>query len=240
MSREKIFANSYKMFKHICNSWRSGNCLKNNEHNLITLIIRWEKQYNDCSLKYAREILNSFGSDILNEKTIKRCPKYIQDEIKRLKYSAMSKRKNPLKNGVYTISSALCPNSKRLDIDNASNANGANLQLWDKNLTNAQKFEFVKHDEGYYTIKSLCSGKMLDVCGGDQNPGANIHQWESNNTMAQNWYLVPLGNSYFKIISEDNLLSMDVDNAQTGNGTNIKCWWNNDSNAQKFKLRKVA
>ncbi len=238
MTSEDVFINSRKMFKHICDSWRSGDCLRNNEHNLITLIVRWAIIWGNTHLRYAQEILDSFGSDVYNPANVKNCPDYVKQELTKLEYSAASNKNPPLENGVYCISSELSGHYKCLDISAGSKQSGANLQLWETNGTAAQYFEVVKQSEGYYTIKALCSGKMLDVKNADQEIGTNIHQWENNNSKAQHWYIVPCGNGYFNIISECNLLAMDVKGANSNNGTNIHCWNLNGTKAQKFKFVK--
>ena len=238
MSGEEIFINSRKMFKYICDSWRSGGVIKNNEQYLITPIVRWSSYWGNAYLEYAQEILNSFGSDILTPENIKKCPDYIQNHIKKLKLSAYCSKNSPLKDGIYCISSAVNKYKSCLDICGASKENGANLHLWGKNGTSAQKFEVKKQKGGYYTIKALCSEKMLDVKDASQEIGANIQQYQSNGNQAQYWYIIPdfRRDGSFKIISVCNLLAMDVAGAKTQNGTNIRCWEINNTKAQKFKF----
>ena len=226
-----------KMFKKICDNWRKRNCLQNKENQLITLIIQWLIR-NEGHLTYAQEILNSFGSDVLTTENIKKCPDYVQNHIKRLKLSAYCSKITPIKDGIYCISSAVNNYKSCLDIYGASKNNGANLHLWKKNGTSAQKFEVKKQKGGYYNIKALCSGKMLDVKDASQEIGANIQQYQSNGNQAQYWYIIPdfRRDGSFKIISVCNLLAMDVVDAGTQNGTNIRCWEVNNTKAQKFKF----
>lgn len=139
--------------------------------------------------------------------------------------------------GVYTIVSELDRN-KCLDIQKASREDGANLQLYQRNGTNAQKFYVTYHNEGYYTMRSLCSGKLLDVCGGSKMSGANIRQYSENDTNAQRWYIIPDGRGSFNIVSKCNNLCVDVCKGKTDNGTNIQCYKVNGTNAQKFKFIK--
>lgn len=226
-----------RALKKVCDSWRKRNCLQNKENQLITLIIQWLIR-NEGHLTYAQEILNSFGSDVLTTENIKKCPDYVQNHIKRLKLSAYCSKITPIKDGIYCISSAVNKYKSCLDICGASKENGANLHLWGKNGTSAQKFEVKKQKGGYYTIKALCSEKMLDVKDASQEIGANIQQYQSNGNQAQYWYIIPdfRRDGSFKIISVCNLLAMDVAGAKTQNGTNIRCWEVNNTKAQKFKF----
>lgn len=141
----------------------------------------------------------------------------------------------PLANGTYIIESAL-NKDKVLDIDGAKTNSGANLQLWGKNYTNAQKFYVEYAGEGYYTIKALCSGKYLDVEGAKKDCGTNVWQYDWNGSNAQKWLIKEAGNGYYHIISKCNGLYLDVSGAKTKNGTNIHVWGFNGTNAQKFKF----
>lgn len=140
-------------------------------------------------------------------------------------------------NGIYTISSSLNRN-KVLDIAGASNADSANLQLWTKNNTNAQKFKFTYLGEGYYEIETCCSGKALDVAGSQSKCGTNVWQYQKNKTNAQKWLIKNAGDGYYYIISKCNGLYLDVSGAKTKDGTNIHVWDFNGTKAQKFKISK--
>ena len=227
-----------EIFKQICDSWRQQNCIKNREIELLTLITRFLNRdgTDEYVLPYAQEILKQIGSDILNPENIKKCPDYIQDYIKKLEYSAASNKDPPLKNGIYCISSAVNNYKSCLDIYGASKEDDANLNLWEKNETSAQKFEIKRQKGGYYTIKALCSGKMLDVNMASKELGTNIKQYKKNGNQAQYWYIIPCDDGNFNIISVCNLLAMDVSGGKTENGTNIQCWKINNSKAQKFKF----
>lgn len=126
---------------------------------------------------------------------------------------------------------------KCVDVSNASTADRANVQLWERNGTNAQKFRVQYLSNGYYRILNVASGKALDVNGGYGDNGTNIQQYTWNNTNAQKWRIVASGDSnYFYIFSAINGKALDINGNGTGNGTNIHLWEVNYSNAQKFRL----
>lgn len=141
-------------------------------------------------------------------------------------------------NGTYVIESALMKN-KVMDIQEASNDAGANLHLWERNGTNAQKFrvQYNKKD-GAYGIFPLCSDKSLDVAWAGTAEGTNIWQHERNSTNAQKWHVIPAGRGFYYISSVCNHLFADVEEAKTENGVNIRCWSPNGTNAQKFRFIK--
>ncbi len=146
----------------------------------------------------------------------------------------------PEGDGEYTISTAL-DNKKVLDVDGGSKNNGANIQLYEGNKSDAQKFN-LKYNASTktYTIIAINSNKVLDVYCGASNNGTNVQQYDGNNTKAQQWVLKNAGNGYFYIISKCNGLYLDVNNAIAKNGSNIQVYEGNGSNAQKFKFIKNA
>ena len=78
--------------------------------------------------------------------------------------------------GTYTIQTALSAN-KVLDVLGASNNNGANVQIYNKNGTFAQNFVLKKVSTHEYQITCEKSGKALDVAGASANAGANVWQY---------------------------------------------------------------
>ena len=158
------------------------------------------------------------------------------DEWKEHKDNVEDNFYKTIENGIYTIESALNHNMV-LDISSSSRDNGANLQLWDSNGTNAQKFHVFHVGGGLYEIAPMCSGKRVDVDHSGKSNGTNIWQWEANGTDAQKWYINPVGNGYYNIVSKCNGLCLDVHGSQTEKGTNIWCYGKNGTNAQKFKFR---
>lgn len=142
--------------------------------------------------------------------------------------------------GVYTLGSKLAAN-QTLDVASASDANGANVQIYNSNESFAQRFRLAHVGGGYFTIQNAKSGKVLDVESAGKEPGTNVHQWEPNNTDAQKWKLVDTGDgdgSYY-IMSKCNGLYLDHQWAQAQSGTNIWVYEGNKSDAQKFYLNKV-
>ncbi len=168
------------------------------------------------------------------------CEDYVNGKIAmHMRFPKPTPYEKPLlKNRTYVMESAL-KRGMVLDVAEGSPGDRVNVRLWERNDTDAQKFNVIPQSDGTYVLEPWCSGKRLDVSEGSKTPGANIWQYEKNGTDAQKWYLVPSNDGYFYLVSKCNGLCMDVDDAGTYNGTNIKCWYANGNSAQKFKLRKV-
>ena len=149
------------------------------------------------------------------------------------------KAEKTISDGTYTIKSAI--NDKFvLDIDNASKSNGANVQIYQSNGTNAQKFKVKYLNNGYYTIESVNSGKVLDVDNAGKNQGTNVQQYGSNNTDAQKWIIAKNTDGTYSIVSKCNNLYLDVKDGIASSGKNIQVYGRNGTRAQKFKFEVVT
>ncbi|MGN0454731.1 MAG: RICIN domain-containing protein [Ruminococcus sp.] len=108
--------------------------------------------------------------------------------------------------GSYIIVS--CLDGKALDVCNAENDNGTNVQVHKINYTDAQKWYIYGRWSGEYYLKPKCSNKVLDVCGGNNVAGDNMQIWELNYTDAQKfaiWGVEPAGKSELSVESGSSL-----------------------------------
>lgn len=138
-------------------------------------------------------------------------------------------------NGTYKLVSAI-NNNYVMDVNGGSKANFANVQLYEDNNSNAQKFVFTKQSDGYYTICNVNSGKLLDCAGGGKVNGTNIQQYTANSTAAQRWKVTDVGNGYYTLTCKCNSLVADVSCGKAANWTNIQMYAANGSVAQRWKL----
>lgn len=91
-----------------------------------------------------------------------------------------------LESGLYTIASAVDSRSV-LDISGANLSYYGNVQVWESNGTNAQKFMIQCIGDNLYSITNAWSALALDVDGGSARPGTNVQQYGWNDTNAQKW-----------------------------------------------------
>ena len=91
-----------------------------------------------------------------------------------------------LESGLYTIASAV-DSRFVLDISGASLSYYGNVQAWESNGTNAQKFMVQCIGDNLYSITNAWSALALDVDGGSARPGTNVQQYGWNDTNAQKW-----------------------------------------------------
>ncbi len=190
------------------------------------------RAYNET---YTIDILNGAAQNYSNVQLYKGNGTSAQ----KFRFERVFEKKQTISDGLYTISSKL-DNNKVLDVTSAVISNYSNIQLYELNNTDAQKW-FVNYlGNGFYSIKPYLSlSYSMDVNGASKSNGANVQLYSYNNTNAQQWIIADAGNGYYNIVSNCNNLVIDVSNASTSNGTNIWMYSYNDSDAQKFTFNVV-
>ena len=137
----------------------------------------------------------------------------------------------------YYLASAL-DESKVLDVSGGSSRDGANLQIYSKNGTDAQLFRIERSTNGYYKFINKGSRKAIDVAGAGTDRGTNVHMWKDNGTTAQQWsiYTAAGWSDYYVVIVNQNGMYLDVSGGSNQNGTNVQIWDGNGTASQVFKL----
>jgi hypothetical protein len=144
--------------------------------------------------------------------------------------------------GTYQIKSA-CNNNKVLDIDKASQENGAPVALWDAAAGKThQQFKIESMEDGTAKITAVHSGKVLDVLKASEEDGAEVVQWEDRAGSNQRWQIEQAGstaNRYRFTAAHSNKV-LDLDKKGVENGTKIQQWaWHGGCN-QQWDLVKVG
>lgn len=147
--------------------------------------------------------------------------------------------RNVLADGTYNIQSLVNPNYV-LDIYGGYTTNGANVQLYRSNDTEAQLFKVTHDSQGYVTFTNVKSGKVLDVYGGTKKNNQNIWQFSSNGSRAQKWIVKPDGNGYVIISALDSNYVLDLSTGKAVNSSNIQLYTYCESNAQRWKFSKLV
>ena len=150
-----------------------------------------------------------------------------------------AQNKNTLADGVYEINSVKNSNYT-LDVNSASTRNGANVQLYLRNGTQAQAFR-VSHDfQGFVTFTNINSGKVIDLDGAITKNGRNIHQYASNGTRAQKWIVQQSGSGYSIVSAIDTSFALDIRNGSVYSGSNIQLYKSNNTAAQQWTFNKYV
>ena len=147
------------------------------------------------------------------------------------------KSEKTIEDGIYTIKSKLDTN-KVIDVSEGSLDNSANIQIWQDENVNQQKFKITYHEEGYYKIEAKHSKKVFDVENGAMVSGANVQQYEWNNSDAQKWTIEKNSDGTYSFRSILNGYYLNLAEGSSTKGTNVQVYTKNNSDAQKFILEK--
>lgn len=153
------------------------------------------------------------------------------------KFKFEREQESSIEEGIYRIESG--QNGKyALDVNGVSYQDCANIQIWENNYGDNQKYRIKAVGDGSYTITAVHSNKNLDVEGASKYNGANVLQFKSNWGDNQKWFLRDAGNGCYYITSKINGLNMDIDSGRMNNGTNVLMWAHTGRDNQKFRLIK--
>lgn len=150
-----------------------------------------------------------------------------------------AQNKNTLADGVYEINSVKNSNYT-LDVNSASTRNGANVQLYLRNGTQAQAFRVSHDSQGFVTFTNINSGKVIDLDGAITKNGRNIHQYVSNGTRAQKWIVQQSGSGYSIVSAIDTSFALDIRNGSVYSGSNIQLYKSNNTAAQQWTFNRYV
>lgn len=151
--------------------------------------------------------------------------------------TVMQKEQRPVADGIYKLVSAV-NNDYVWDIDQGSTEDGANLQLYKDNGSDAQKFLFTYLADGYYLIVNVNSNKAVG-CSEDGSD-TNMKQEEAADKDTQCWKLTYTENDYYTITCKSNGLVADAAGGFAENNTNMQVYQANYTAAQEFRLVKIS
>ncbi|WP_028610082.1 RICIN domain-containing protein [Paenibacillus harenae] len=131
------------------------------------------------------------------------------------------------------------PNSgKMLDVANGGTANGTNVQIYQDNGNNAQRFTIIDNGDGTHRILAVQSGKALDVADLGTANGTNVQLWTYLGGANQKWRIVLNADGTYKLIDSNSGKALDVNGNGTANGTNVQIW--TDTGGQKWEFIRTG
>lgn len=137
-----------------------------------------------------------------------------------------------VENGLYTMQSGT--GACVLDVNAASKAESANLQLWAANDGNNQKFTLEAVSDGYYKIINLNSGKAATAT--NAVPGANVCQSNYNGAASQLWKAEIGSNGGVVFVGKQSGRALSVAGNASSNGANVQIDTNSGTSGQTWYL----
>ncbi len=140
--------------------------------------------------------------------------------------------------GAYVVSSAI-DGSQVLDVPGASQDAGTALQLYARNNSDAQTFEFEKTDDGYYAIKNTRNGLYLSLytTWAELRNTIAVTQQGYYGGLSQKWCVKAAGNGQYVISSAmDCSMVIDVSGGVAQNGSVVQAYADNGTAAQRWSF----
>lgn len=145
------------------------------------------------------------------------------------------KNKGTLSDGATYVFACSNASRKVWDVAGGSSSNGANVQMYNSNMTKAQRWLVHEDENGFLTFENTGSGLVLDVSGGIAESGRNVQQYVANGTRAQKWIAVKDADGGLTIHSVLNFdYVLDIAGGSSANGANVQLYKANQTAAQLF------
>ncbi len=153
--------------------------------------------------------------------------------------------------GYYYIASAVGDGGTYvLDIAGKKTNNGTNIDIYQYNSGDNQKFMLTANGDGSYKIRTKITGEnsAVEIESGSTTSGANVHQWEVNGASCQDWILEPVADPGCKMNTEviytfENMNSgmvMDIKDGVMADSSNVQQWEQNGTDCQKWILKEFG
>ena len=136
--------------------------------------------------------------------------------------------------GSYQIRTHISNGNSVVEVENASQTSGANVQQWEVNGANCQM-----NTDVIYTFENAGSGLVMDITDGKMTDNTNVQQWSSNGLNCQKWTLRAFGsgNYYWIRSQQDSHYALKAEGSKNGGNLAIAAWSNKDS-TQLFRFTK--
>ena len=193
------------------------------------------KKNNECIFWGIIDNIQNENGEKLYEYTVKHITNMFDEKVplfRNVENDFEDEIKNGIEEQVYRIRSAL-DITKVIEVANGSMENRGNVQLWEDNGTDAQKWKIRRDLDGCYKFENVKSGKVFEVTDANYANQTNVEQYENNSGDAQKWRFSYLGGALHNIKTKLYNYCVDVRAGDIANGTNIQIFLETDVEADK-------
>jgi len=125
---------------------------------------------------------------------------------------------------------------KALDVAGGSLADGALVQQWTDNGSDAQRWNIERDTSPSFRIVSQRSGRRLEISNASQADGAGAQQWSAQNADNQRWLMTHTGSDWFTIAAKHSGKNLDVSGNSSADGAKVHQWTSTSGDNQKWRL----
>lgn len=126
---------------------------------------------------------------------------------------------------------------KCLDVPGSSRQTGVQMQQWESNGTNAQKFWIESAGGGYFYIKDTIKWRCVDIEGWGRGDGTRAHLWDYTGGDNQQFAFYDCGDGWCEIAPKHTEgMRLDVTHGSKSSGAGIQLYSRTGTHAQMFKV----
>jgi hypothetical protein len=125
-----------------------------------------------------------------------------------------------------------------MDVPGASGDKGAQIQQWECNGTNAQKFMALKQADGSFALRNQSSRKCFDIPANSMNEGAILQQWDCLKVANQSFRFARRNDGTVEIRGVASDLCLALEDSKGGKGTKVVQKRCSDADEQKWMIKQ--
>lgn len=147
---------------------------------------------------------------------------------------------NIISDGWYYIKNVY--SQKYVEVASGIDKDGANVQQWQGNGYDCQKWYVRNLGNGYISLQNgMAGGRMMDIVNGENKDGSNAQIWTSNNLDPQKFKVKKSSNGAVCLLTKNSNCkkALDVYDWSKDNGGNIDQWTYNGLECQQFKFERT-
>lgn len=153
--------------------------------------------------------------------------------------------------GYYCIASAVGDGGTYvLDVAGKKTSNGTNIDIYQYNGGDNQKFMLTRNADGSYKIRTkISAGKSaVEIADASAQSGANVQQWEINGASCQDWILEAAENPgcrmdtsvIYEFENANSGMVMDIEDGKMESGNNVQQWSTGHFKSQQWTLQMFS
>jgi len=137
-----------------------------------------------------------------------------------------------------------------LDVTGKSNANGANIEIYQYSGSTNQQFLMSQNGDGSYIIKTRVSGNnsAVEIKDAGVQSGNNVQQWSLNGHACQNWFFESVDNpgspmnvsQKYEFENVHSKMAMDITDGKMAENTNVQQHPANHLTCQQWILKSFG
>lgn len=137
-----------------------------------------------------------------------------------------------------------------LDVEGKKTANGTNIDIYQLNNGDNQKFMITKNSDGSYKLRPKITGEKsaVEIKDAGKGSGDNVQIWEVNGANCQDWIFESVNDPgctmntsvIYEFKNANSKMVMDIESGKMESDTNVQQWSTGHYKSQQWTLQAFA